>query len=171
MIPDFISARYLWIAGKMAQWRSWLVPTYLLATLIAFSALFILVTKDGSEPPPSPVLVIGYEAEIEALKARASTAEANQLALINAINKIVEIVNRIKSPNLGNLATKNELEQARLEVKALKKELTNIADICGYYQTTLDSELDKMRLSIKELKEALTAHTDNTTIHKENGGN
>lgn len=171
MIPDFIGAIYLWVIDKISGpypvWRARLVPVCLFILFIAVSVLYSFVgAKD--EPPLPPIIVVEYAVEIEALKLRLATAEANILALSGTVNKIIEAINRIEAPpSLGHLATKGELELVRLKVQALKKELEEAGMIHDRVLSTLNLEIDELKQAVEELEEEVTAHTDNTTIHKE----
>ena len=171
MIPDFISAIYLWIAGKVSGpyplWRSWFAPVLLATVIIAVAALLVAIRED--EPPPTPVTaVVEYVVEIENLKARLATAEANTLALVGTVNELVVAINRVQaSPNLSNLATKGELELVRLKVLALEKKLEEAGMIHDRVLSTLTLDLDELKQRVEELEEELTAHTDNATIHRE----
>ena len=173
MIPDFISAIYLWITGKLGKvWGSWYVPICLFILLVAISVLFVKIAETAQDKPPLPpaplTATLEYVVEIENLKARLTAAEANILAVAGAINKVSAALENIKPPpGLGNLATKGELELLRLEVKALGQELTCVAEIYGHYSEVFDLRLDELKLAVEEWEEELTAHTDNTTIHKE----
>lgn len=179
MIPDFISAIYLWVVDKVSGfyplWRSglapWIVPTCLFILFVGLSILFIKADGSVKGEPTSFIefsTTVEYAVEIENLKARLTTAEANTLALAGTVNELVAAVNRIKAPpSLGNLVTKSELHLLRLEIAAWEKELANIAVIHDRALTTLNIEIDKLKLDVRDLEEELTAHTDNATIHKE----
>lgn len=175
MIPDFISAIYLWVADKISGhypvWRSWLVPVCLFILFVGLSVLFI---KANEAPKGDPTSFIEFSTtveevvEIENLKARLTAVEANKVILTKTINELVAAVNRIKAPpSLGNLATKSELHLLRLEIATWQKKLDDAELIHDRALTTLLLELDELKRAVEELEAAVTIHTDNATIHRE----
>ena len=169
-LKEWVDAVFLWIED-----RPWIRYIGILATILCVVAWTLVVAvppkdKEFTPPPATVTSIVAYEVELDALKLRLSVTEENILAVAGAINKVSAALENIQPPqSLRNLATKGELDLLRLEVKALGQELTRITNIYGHYSEVFDLELEEMRLDIEGLQEELTAHTDNTTIHKQEG--